>query len=81
MDSTGRYVVRYEPSDSQHEYLQTRIEMSISDEATVDDMVAFLDCFLKAAGFMYEGELQIINNRPGDEWWKDRYAELVQSVE
>ena len=61
MESTGRYVVRYEPSDSRHEYLQTRIEMSISDEATFDDMANFFDAFLKAAGFVYDGELQVVN--------------------
>lgn len=60
MDSTGRYVVRYEPSNSEHEYLQTRIEMSISDEASYDDMANFFDCFLKAAGFIYDGSLQIV---------------------
>ena len=62
MDSTGRYVVRYEPSNSEHEYLQTRIEMSISDEATFDDMANFFDAFLKAAGFVYDGQLQVAEN-------------------
>ena len=60
MDSTGRYVARYEPSDSDHEYLQVAIEMSISDEATLPDMVNFFDSFLKAAGYVYEGSLRIV---------------------
>lgn len=60
MNSTGRYIVRYEPSSSEHEYLQTRIEMSISDEATYDDMANFFDAFLKAAGFVYEGEVRVV---------------------
>lgn len=64
MDSTGRYVVRYEPSNSEHEYLQTRIEMSISDEASYDDMANFFDAFLKAAGFVYDGTLEIVKNEP-----------------
>ena len=81
MNSQGRYVVRYEPSNSEHEYLQTRIEMSISDEATCDDMANFFDCFLKAAGFVYKGDIRVIDDLPGDEWWKDRYADLVKSVE
>jgi hypothetical protein len=59
MTSTGRYIVRYEPSDSQHEYLQTKIEMSISDEATYEDMANFFDAFLKAAGYIYDGSLQV----------------------
>jgi hypothetical protein len=69
MNSTGRYIVRYEPSDSEHEYLQTKIEMSISDEATFDDMAAFLDCFLKAAGFVYEGSLKVTNDKPEQALW------------
>jgi hypothetical protein len=60
MDSTGRYVARYEPSNSDHEYLQVAIEMSISDEATLPDMVNFFDSFLKAAGYVYEGSLKIV---------------------
>lgn len=60
MNSTGRYVARYEPSDSDHEYLQVAIEMSISDEATLPDMVNFFDSFLKAAGYVYEGSLRIV---------------------
>lgn len=64
MNSTGRYIVRYEPSDSEHEYLQTKIEMSISDEATYDDMANFFDGFLKAAGFIYEGSLTFVKDEP-----------------
>jgi len=64
MNSTGRYVVRYEPSGSDHEYLQTTIEMSISDEATVDDMANFFDSFLKAATYVYDGSLKIVRNEP-----------------
>ena len=64
MDSTGRYIVRYEPSNSDHEYLQTKIEMSISDEATYDDMANFFDAFLKAAGFIYDGFLTIVKDEP-----------------
>lgn len=64
MDSTGRYVARYEPSDSDHEYLQVAIEMSISDEATLPDMVNFFDSFLKAAGYVYDGSLKIVEDKP-----------------
>ena len=69
MESTGRYVVRYEPSDSRHEYLQTRIEMSISDEATFDDMANFFDAFLKAAGFVYDGSLKVIDEEQDQSLW------------
>ena len=69
MESTGRYVVRYEPSDSRHEYLQTRIEMSISDEATFDDMANFFDAFLKAAGFVYDGSLKVIDEEQDQSPW------------
>ena len=64
MNSTGRYIVRYEPSDSQHEYLQTTIEMSISDEASLEDMANFFDSFLKAATYVYDGSLKVVENKP-----------------
>jgi hypothetical protein len=60
MDSTGRYVIKYQPSENQHEYLQTTIEMSISDEATIPDMVLFFDSFMKAAGYIYDGSLAVV---------------------
>lgn len=61
MDSlTGRYILRYQPSNSQHEYLQTSIEMSISDEANLHDMANFFDSFLKAAGYIYDGTLEVV---------------------
>jgi hypothetical protein len=60
MESSGRYVVSYEPSKSHHEYLQTTIEMSISDEATCADMANFFDTFMKAAGYVYDGRMEIV---------------------
>ena len=62
MYSSGRYVLRYEPSDSEHEYLQTTVEMSISDEATLDDMANFFDAFLKASGYVYDGTVKVVKD-------------------
>ena len=60
MDSTGRYVITYEPGNSKHEYLQVSIQMSISDEAGLGDMTNFFDAFLKASGYVYDGSLEIV---------------------
>jgi hypothetical protein len=82
MNSTGRYIVRYEPSDSEHEYLQTKIEMSISDEATYDDMANFFDAFLKAAGFIYDGQVKVVESGdPEPDFWKGKYIDLMKVVE
>ena len=62
MNSTGRYVLQYQPSNNETEYLQTAIEMSISDEATIGDMTNFFDCFLKAAGYIYDGSVKVVDD-------------------
>lgn len=64
MDSFGRYVLQYQPGNDDTEYLQVGIQMNISAEATLADMTAFFDSFLKAAGYYYDGELQIVEDKP-----------------
>ena len=80
MDSlTGRYILSYEPSNSQHEYLQTSIKMSISDEASIHDMLDFFDSFVRAAGFVFEGQVSIVKDHDTDEteFWKDQTYKLL----
>jgi len=38
--------------------------MSISAEASLGDMLNFFDSFLKASGYVYDGELKIVENEP-----------------
>lgn len=81
MNSTGRYVLQYQPSNEVDScnYLQVGIQMTISDEATVSDMVDLFDAFLKASGYVYEGQLKIVDENkfkpqshiPQDFWDND----------
>jgi len=59
MNPFGRYTVSYEPSDDPTEYLQVSTQMSISGEATLPDMLSFFSDFLKAAGYVFEGTLEV----------------------
>jgi hypothetical protein len=62
MNSYGRYTVTYEPSDDPCEYLQVAVQMSISSEATLPDMVNFFTDFLRASGYVFDGELKLVND-------------------
>jgi hypothetical protein len=37
--------------------------MSISSEATLPDMLSFFTDFLRASGYVFEGELEIVNEK------------------
>jgi hypothetical protein len=60
MNPYGRYTVSYTPSDDPCEYLQVSTQMSISGEASLPDMLNFLTDFLRASGYVFEGELEIV---------------------
>jgi hypothetical protein len=61
MSSFGRYTVSYTPSDDPAEYLQVSTEMGISSEATLPDMLNFLTDFLRTSGYVFDGELEIVD--------------------
>ena len=61
MDSYGLYTVSYTPSNDPAEYLQVSVQMSISSEASLPDMLNFFTDFLRASGYVFEGELEIAN--------------------
>ena len=61
MNPHGRYSVSYTPSDDPCEYLQVSTQMSISGEAALPDMLNFFTDFLRAAGYVFDGELEIVD--------------------
>lgn len=61
MNSFGRYSVSYTPSNDPAEYLQTSVQMSISSEANLSDMAAFFTDFLHAAGYVFDGALEVVS--------------------
>jgi hypothetical protein len=66
MTDFGRHRFSYEPgpADPYSGVLEHAVEMSISGEANIDQMLSFFDAFLKANGYIYEGELQIVRDEP-----------------
>ena len=61
MNTTGRYYLTYDPRpDYATEYCEPDIRMSIDSEANLEQMCSFFDSFLKAAGYVYDGDLKIV---------------------
>jgi hypothetical protein len=61
MNTRGRYCLTYDPrQEYDTEYLEPDIRMSIDCEADLNQMLSFFDAFLKASGYVYDGELQIV---------------------
>ena len=81
--SFGRYNVSYTPSDDPAEYLQTSVQMSTSSEASLPDMLNFFTDFLRASGYVFDGELEIVASDEAldNNYWKEKYLELMRVVE
>lgn len=86
MNSSGRYVLQYQPSNEidNCNYLQVGIQMTISDEATINDMIDLFDAFLKASGYVYNGQLKIVEEDKFEsqsyipqDFWDDDGTSLV----
>jgi hypothetical protein len=88
----GRHTLKYDPPDESS--TDHSVEMSISSEATLAQMLEFFSSFLRAVGYEFEGkELCFERIAPdlgdvsekwwGDDpgYWKTRYEELVDSLE
>jgi hypothetical protein len=61
MNTTGRYYLKYDPRpEYATEYIEPDIRMSIDSEANLEEMCSFFDSFLKAAGYVYDGEVKVI---------------------
>jgi hypothetical protein len=62
MTDFGRYSISYQPGplDPYSGVIEHSVEMSISGQANIEQMLAFFDAFLKANGYVYDGEVQIV---------------------
>ena len=68
MNTAGRYYLTYDPRpEYATEYLEPDIRMSIDGEANLEQMCSFFDSFLKAAGYVYDGEVTIQTRPAGTE--------------
>ena len=83
MNPFGRYTVSYTPSDDPCEYLQVSTQMSISGEASLPDMLNFFTDFLRAAGYIFDGELVIATGEEeyfeSKQYWSDKFFKLLHS--
>lgn len=60
MNTLGRYCLTYDPRpEYATEYCEPNIHMSIDSEANLEQMCSFFDSFLKAAGYVYSGQVTI----------------------
>jgi hypothetical protein len=63
METFGRYRLTFTPSEGE---ICPSVEMTLSGEASLPQMLSFFDAFLKASGYVYNGELQIGDDYPSD---------------
>jgi hypothetical protein len=70
MTDFGRFRLSYEPgkSDPHLGILDHSVEMTISGEADLNNLLSFFTCFLQASGYIVDGKIQIVNDRDIDPW-------------
>lgn len=70
MTDFGRFRLSYEPgkSDPHSDILDHSVEMTISGEADLNNLMSFFTCFLQASGYIVDGKIQIVNDREIDPW-------------
>ena len=61
MDTFGRYRLQFEPHPDD---FSPSVTMEFSGQASLDQMLSFFDAFLKANGYVYDGEVTILDETP-----------------
>ena len=56
----GRYTLSYQPPEGA---VEAAVDMSISSEADLPQMLAFFESFLQAAGYVIEGKELVLERR------------------
>lgn len=62
----GTYRLVFEPPTDQ---ITPGVEMTLSGEADLTQMLAFFEAFLQASGYVFKGELQIVDPEPDLGLW------------
>jgi hypothetical protein len=57
MDTFGRYRLQFEPHPDD---TSPSVTMEFSGQASLDQMLSAFDAFLKANGYVYDGEVQTV---------------------
>ena len=80
MTEFGRYRLSYEPPEGS---VEAEVEMTISSEATLPQMLELCGGFLKASGYVFEGELEIATGEEeyfeSKQYWSDKFFKLLHS--
>ena len=88
MNTFGRYRLIYEPGPPNpgSEIIDYSVEMSISAEAGLPEMLSFFGSFLRASGYVFDGELEVVNLSEEEEdyfdsrdYWKEKFFSLLNS--
>jgi len=77
MDTYGRYRLQFEPHSDDY---SPSVTMEITGQSSLDQMLSFFDCFLKANGYVYDGEVTILEGEGeafDKQYWQDKYLELL----
>lgn len=62
----GTYRLTFEPPADQ---ITPGVEMTLSGEADVSQMLAMFESFLQASGYVLRGDLQVIERAPESDPW------------
>ena len=70
----GLFRLSYEPgkSDPHSDILDHSVEMTLSGEADLNNLMSFFTCFLQASGYIVDGTVQIVKD-------KDKVNDLWES--
>mgnify|MGYP000945961571 FL=1 len=63
MTDFGRFRLSYEPPapGTFDDILDHSVEMTISGEANLENMASFFTCFMRACGYIVDGELAVVS--------------------
>ncbi len=83
MTEFGQYSLTYNPGppDPYSGVLEHSVEMTISGEADLQQLLTLFESFLRANGFVFEGEVQIVEGEEAfdKQYWQEKYLELLRS--
>ena len=84
MTEFGRYRLSYEPPQG---CVEAEVEMAISSEATLPQIIELFEAFLKASGYVFEGRLEVVTGEEVEElererdFWKEQTCKLLEADE
>ena len=83
MTDFGRYRLSYEPPQNSAKFgyrIEPEVQMAISAEADLTQMCDFFESFLRASGYVFDGELEIVASDEAldNNYWKEKYVEMMQ---